>query len=76
MEDRFLLPGAAAQYLGITSRHLAKLRRAGDGPRAYCRKGSQPRYLLSELDAWAKGRQAPESSAGGAFTASAAGAAG
>lgn len=57
MEDRFLRPGAAAAYLGISSRYLGKLRRAGKGPRAYCRPGSQPRYLLSELEDWARGRR-------------------
>lgn len=56
MEDRYLRSGEAAHYLGIARSYLAHLRREGRGPRAYYPAGGHPRYLLSELDAWARGQ--------------------
>lgn len=56
MEDRYLRSGEAARYLGIARSYLAHLRREGRGPHAYYPAGGHPRYLLSELDAWARGQ--------------------
>ena len=58
-EDRYLRPGEAARYLGITARWLGELRRRGDGPPERRIAGGQPRYLFSSLRAWAEGRHGP-----------------
>lgn len=58
-EDRYLRPGEAAAYLGISRRWLGQLRREGLGPPSVQRPGAKPRYLFSALQAWAEGRHGP-----------------
>lgn len=52
--DRYLRPSEAARFLGISPRWLGTLRRRGDGPpHTVMPAGGHPRYLESELRAWA-----------------------
>jgi hypothetical protein len=48
-----LKPGEAAAWLRISERHLARLRRAGTGPR-YVRAGKtkEVRYPPEEVESW------------------------
>jgi len=52
MQQRYLDTKQAAEYLGVTSRHLENIRWRGGGP-AFHKLGGSVRYLLEELDAWA-----------------------
>jgi excisionase family DNA binding protein len=52
----FLSPKAAATYLGVSQSLLAQLRMKGTGP-IYATFGRAVRYRLTDLDAWAAGRQ-------------------
>ncbi len=55
-EDRLIFPEEAAQYLGITERHLGDLARAGTVPSVPVTKKIR-RYRLSTLQQWAADRE-------------------
>ena len=46
-----LLPGAAAEYVGLSTSMMAKLRCLGGGP-AYHKLGRAVRYRQDDLDNW------------------------
>jgi excisionase family DNA binding protein len=46
----------AAVYLGLGRQTLPKLRLRGDGP-SFMKLGRSVRYLIEDLDAWAKGHR-------------------
>jgi predicted DNA-binding transcriptional regulator AlpA len=54
--DRYLGDAQAAEFLGLSRGYLRQLRVKGDGPRFAC-FGRAIRYRLSELEAWARGRE-------------------
>lgn len=61
----YLSPAAAAQYVSLTERALAEMRRRGDGP-PYIRLGGasgRVRYDLRQLDAWMRERMHTSTSA-------------
>jgi predicted DNA-binding transcriptional regulator AlpA len=53
--DQLCKPGAAAQVIGVTTKHLARWRMTGKGPR-FIKLGAAPqsqiRYRRSDIDAW------------------------
>ncbi len=50
----FLSTEQAAFYLGLSSRKLQAMRRAGEGPR-FRRHSRYVRYHIDDLDVWSKG---------------------
>lgn len=50
--DRWLPSKEAAEYLGVEPSTLAKWRYRNVGPRYSCAMGRDPRYQLSELNAF------------------------
>ncbi len=53
---RFLNSRRAADYLGLSTRTLDRLRVSGDGP-VFLKFGGRVRYLREDLDAWAQSRR-------------------
>ena len=59
LSPAYLCSAEAAEYLGVTSRTLARWRRTGCGPK-YTRLGrltGRVRYERAELDHWMQARQ-------------------
>jgi len=56
-----LLPGAAAEYVGLSQSMIAKMRCMGGGP-AYFKLGRAVRYRQADLDEWLSARRVRHSS--------------
>ena len=52
----YLSTRQAAEWLGLSPRTLDRYRVTGEGP-VFHRFGSRVRYLLADLEAWAKSRR-------------------
>jgi predicted DNA-binding transcriptional regulator AlpA len=50
-----LTPDAAAEFLGLASSTLAKMRLSGNGP-VYCKLGRRVVYRMEDLEAWLESR--------------------
>ena len=61
----FLTTAQAGHYLGLTPRHLERLRAKGGGPafRRHCRYVV---YHIDDLDAWSRARSSEEANDGDA----------
>ena len=55
LKQRILRTRQAAQYLGLSSSTLEKMRLAGDGPRFIRLGGRAVGYDVRDLDAWLDG---------------------
>jgi predicted DNA-binding transcriptional regulator AlpA len=53
--------GEAAEFLGLATSTLAKLRSTGNGP-AYCKLGRRVVYRMEDLEAWLESRVARDTS--------------
>jgi len=51
MSNGYLTPNQAAEYIGLSTSTLAKMRHRGDGPR-YMKVGNRVRYAVADLDAF------------------------
>lgn len=60
LSSPFLNTKQAAHWIGLTSRHLERMRRAGDGP-PFRRHGRFVFYHIEDLETWSRstGRQNP-----------------
>jgi len=54
-QQAILTPREAANYLGLSTSWLAKLRLTGEGP-PFLKLGRQVRYWRADLDAWLSAR--------------------
>ena len=55
-DRNYLSTRQAAEWLGLSPRTLDRYRVTGEGP-VFHRFGSRVRYLLADLEAWAKSRR-------------------
>ena len=69
--NRFLSSRRAADYLGLSTRTLDRLRVSGGGP-VFMKFGGRVRYLREDLDAWAQSRRRKSTSDDGTALAGAA----
>ena len=73
MTDRatpYLNTRQAADHLGLSTRTLDRFRVSGDGP-VFLKFGGRVRYLIEDLDAWARTRRRKSTSDDGTALAGA-----
>ncbi len=64
MSNGYLTPNQAAEYLGLSTSTLAKMRHRGDGPRFF-KVGNRVRYSVTDLDAFMETAAATSTSVAG-----------